>query len=357
MGVLIEAFSVVVRRSSIDERFRGGWDAFVSAVPNGTFCTDGQLARVSFMTPADVEVYVRSLEDGGLVFESDGGACDLAVVMQLHGPTIPAPWLEYGRVETPTMKVEICTLAGEPPGDIVAPGWWTYEGSLSENPGFVDDEAMDERVEFLRHEDGIDVFRDRATGKEVYMGRPAFAGDSEAAVGARLRLIVREALSIEQELSTSDEGADPARRATLSARLAEDLLPAVDEITGGPGSQLSSAWGARGIVLRLLDRRAEAETAFRRAHELDPRALNTLLELVRCLAEQRKFEEALPFARDAVDVAPASAAAWGNLAMTLVKTRDRVGARQAIDRAIELDPDDQINRYILENFDKFFATT
>ena len=33
-------------------------------------------------------------------------------------------------------------------------------------------EEMQEKLKFLRHEDGTDVYVDRSTGKEVYIGRP-----------------------------------------------------------------------------------------------------------------------------------------------------------------------------------------
>ncbi len=35
MAVLVEGLSAVARRDAIDERYEGGWDGFVSDVPNG----------------------------------------------------------------------------------------------------------------------------------------------------------------------------------------------------------------------------------------------------------------------------------------------------------------------------------
>ena len=62
MAVLVEAISVVVRREAIDRSFAGGWDSFVSLVPNATLCSDGQLARVGFMDPKAVERFVRRFQ-------------------------------------------------------------------------------------------------------------------------------------------------------------------------------------------------------------------------------------------------------------------------------------------------------
>jgi hypothetical protein len=68
VAVLVEAISVVVRREAIDRSFAGGWDTFVSLVPNATLCTDGQLARVGLTDPKAVERFVNSLKSHGLVF-------------------------------------------------------------------------------------------------------------------------------------------------------------------------------------------------------------------------------------------------------------------------------------------------
>ena len=46
MAVLVEAISVIVRRPAIDERFNGGWPAFLQAIPNRMGCHGNDLARV-----------------------------------------------------------------------------------------------------------------------------------------------------------------------------------------------------------------------------------------------------------------------------------------------------------------------
>src|SRR5437870_12425006 len=53
MAVSISGYSVVVRNKTIDERFPGGMPAYTSLCSNQTFCTDGKVTRVSFMTLAD----------------------------------------------------------------------------------------------------------------------------------------------------------------------------------------------------------------------------------------------------------------------------------------------------------------
>ena len=54
---------------------------------------------------------------------------------------------------------------------IVWPEEWTFEESLSASYGFVPIEATDKSLTFLRSEDGLDVYRNAMTGKEVFVGR------------------------------------------------------------------------------------------------------------------------------------------------------------------------------------------
>ena len=112
MAVLVEAISVIVRRDAITARFSGGWRQFLAIVPNSTLCSDEDLARVGFMSPPDIEAFVRRLEKGGLTFVRDGQAVDIAVVDQMRGPTMPSEWLEFARLSLggTENKVAACWL-------------------------------------------------------------------------------------------------------------------------------------------------------------------------------------------------------------------------------------------------------
>lgn len=193
MAVLIEAISVVVRKDAIEGRFPGGWDAFLDQVPNNTFCTDGELVRVGFMSPQDVQEFVMMLEVAGLKFQQDGKAVDLAVLDQQRGATIPADWLEFakipcgetGRKVSAAWLVEGARIAAGihmPAGglNLATPDGWRFEKSLSAEFGFVPNEDADERLEFLRREGGVNVFRDRVTGKLAYQGGDAIDGAEPA---------------------------------------------------------------------------------------------------------------------------------------------------------------------------------
>lgn len=172
MAVLVEAISVIVRRSAIDEKFPGGWTAFVETAPNSTLCADSRVARVGFMHPSDVQAYVGELERAGLVYLSGGQALDIAVVDQQRGPAAPCEWLQFGHIQlSRDQRVAVCRAVGDTENVMASPESWKYEGSLSQNFGSVPSGEAENGMRFLRHENGLDVYVDEATGKEMYVGR------------------------------------------------------------------------------------------------------------------------------------------------------------------------------------------
>ena len=100
---------------------------------------------------------------------------------------------------------------------------------------------------------------------------------------------------------------------------------------------------AEGIIQRLLGRLPRAERSLRKAHELQPMTVGPLRDLVRCIAEQRRAHDALPFARKAVNIDPTDVAALGNLAACLIQCGETEEALSVVTRALEIDPDDTIN--------------
>jgi hypothetical protein len=102
----------------------------------------------------------------------------------MHGPTVPAEWLEFAHLAFSNIGGEVaaCWLFEGPrvaagihmpakDRTPAIPDGWTYEDSLSANFQFVGTEEFDEKLKFLRHEKGADVYLDLSTGKEVYVGR------------------------------------------------------------------------------------------------------------------------------------------------------------------------------------------
>jgi len=103
----------------------------------------------------------------------NGQTSEIAVIDQLKGFMAPCDWLNAGHVEMDSDKYKIaaCKLKGCRSKHIIFPEGWEYNKSLSREYGFVPNEHMGKSLKYLRHENGIDVYLNKVTGKEVYIGR------------------------------------------------------------------------------------------------------------------------------------------------------------------------------------------
>jgi hypothetical protein len=180
MAVLVEAISVIIRADVLLTAYKSDWNAFKASVPNATLCADDELIRVGFMSPTDVEGYVRKLRERGLTYIVEGVARDLVVVDQLRGPLTRCEWIEFGHVNLGrdrNKRVATCRLKGSTQMVVVTPEGWTFEKSLTASFGFVPNPHLEKSLTFLRHENGMDVYRNQLTGKEVFIGRTRRDGD------------------------------------------------------------------------------------------------------------------------------------------------------------------------------------
>lgn len=173
MAVLVEAISIIIRRKTIDEKYPGGWNAFVEDAPNRTLCADNKIARLGFMSPIDVQSFIKGLEKIGFNYLVNGQSSEIAVIDQIKGFMVPCDWLDAGHVEIGKDKqvVTACKLKGCRSKTIIFPYGWEYNKSLSRSYGFVPDEHIEKSLKYLRHENGLDVYLNKLTGEEVYIGR------------------------------------------------------------------------------------------------------------------------------------------------------------------------------------------
>jgi len=229
MAVLVEAISVIVRRPAIAERFNGGWPAFLQAIPNRTGCLDKHIVRVGFMSPDGVHAFVTMLEHEGLIFIRNHEAVDIAIVDQMCGPTVPAPWLTVGKIQLSDSKIKVdaCWLTGQAIDGISLPPNWKFDGSMSFTPGFFPTGSVGDRLKFLRHDNNVDVYLDLNTNKEVFVGRPVIQGDSEGALETQLQKICQEALILETNMEYATAPTASRARAVCADGEACDITSAV----------------------------------------------------------------------------------------------------------------------------------
>jgi hypothetical protein len=173
MAVLIEAISVVIRRETVVEKYPGGVDQYIQDCPNGSLCMDEDIVQVGFMLTVDALDFIGSLERLGFRFISDDEFDEIAIVDQLDGITYPCDWLEYLKVVVfeGDVRVSVCQINGSDFSGVAFPCSWNYETSLSKHSIVMDGEDIDNRMVFLRHENGLECYLDPLTGREMFIER------------------------------------------------------------------------------------------------------------------------------------------------------------------------------------------
>jgi hypothetical protein len=121
MSILIEAISVIVRNEALASHYPGGVSGYAADCPNHTFCSDGRLARIGFLSPRDVRFFVEMLESHGLVGQHGAASIDIAIVDQNQGPDPCCLWLDFGHLPDGTAY---CWPAGEEAGSLAVPHGW-----------------------------------------------------------------------------------------------------------------------------------------------------------------------------------------------------------------------------------------
>lgn len=121
MSVLAEALSVVARVEALQARYPGGLAGYARDCPNASFCSDGHLARIGFLSPHDVDFLLNLLEAHGVVHLAGGIARDAVVVDQHEGALSPCLWLDFG---TDADGIACCRAADEPDVPLAVPAGW-----------------------------------------------------------------------------------------------------------------------------------------------------------------------------------------------------------------------------------------
>jgi len=171
MAVLVEALSVIARSDGIRNYYEGGDKAFIAEVPTANFCFDGELTRISFMHPDDVLLYTKLLNGRGLNHISASGPADFVVVDQIQGPLDQCAWLRFCRIDKQEFSIAVCSLVGGRVAGVAVPHGWEYEGSISQEFGWMRIDVPKIKSQFIRRSGHIDVYLDELSGKEMYCVR------------------------------------------------------------------------------------------------------------------------------------------------------------------------------------------
>lgn len=321
MAITVEGFTVIARLDRIQPVLDNG----ALTIPNGTALSDTHLWRCGFMAKADAQKFLRTLEAHGLNV-SQGPDSDAVLADEFDRSVDPyCEWLKTGVWE----KAVIAWEVGTRPETVTArEGWDPKVGS-----GFqFHDPASMQFLEFLRLENNVEVFLNKKTGKEVYIGRTSTPVDALFRIASE---IIRKHYVTAGEPSVSGSAASEVAKAA-------DML---EKVIAEEPDWWNAQWffGKSQLALGKYDM---AYRAFQQAYRTEKNVESILRELAGVCLELRRFDEAVEVAERAVALDPANPELLGNLAVSFALAGRHAPARKAIDAAVKIAPADRINQTI-----------
>ncbi len=320
MAIPLEATTLVIKLSPLEANFAGGVDGFETIVPNTTFCHDGDIGRVSFMSESDAELFAQELKHYGMQPEID------FAIVKVHVPFSEQAidWLAFAHYE----KAQIVWLAGTEPKSVVAPEGWdpTAEPMTHFSP-----EEVRERLEFVKEEDGVEVYYDKQTGETVYSARTK---------STPMRLFEDAVQLVRPYLSYTEL---PDGKAEREVDRAIEML----EQSVAVQKAFWNAWWILGKCWQLMGDHREAYKAFKesalRCREENPNPWREYM--FECL-NLGLASEGVVAAQKAVDIYPEDDGLASNLALAYLIAGRLDDAASQVQRAISMNPMDQITRHL-----------
>lgn len=126
MSVLVEAYSIIVRCTTLEASYPNGVGGYARDCPNQSFCSDGILTRVGFMDSSETRAWFEMLKTR-LQHLHSATSAHVAVISQSDGFLTACDWLDGGTIEG--QDVGIVWLKGKERGVFAAPLGWSLEQS------------------------------------------------------------------------------------------------------------------------------------------------------------------------------------------------------------------------------------
>jgi hypothetical protein len=339
MSVLIEGISVVICNSTIDKKYKGGFSKYKQDFANGTFCTDGHLVRVGFMAPPDVGRFIMNLEKQGFIFKQNEKSVDISVIDQVQGFTIPCDWLTLQR--TPD-GVAFCSLKGIETDKIAVPNGWKLENSLSKKFTKVDNSNVEGRLQYLRTDGNVDVFLDKQTMKEVFMGRTSKENHGMTNIADFLK---KGAELINPYIFLTDRNASDVESVEGRKNIKQGIeyLELVTQLD----TQNWAAYWFLGKTQQALHNDEKAYGYFKSAFEINPNHPDVCRELMMTCLQLGKTDEGLLAAKSGVRLAPNDPGLLANLGLALFLNANLAEAKKAAEQSLAQSPSDSITKNLL----------
>ncbi|TWT62019.1 tetratricopeptide repeat protein [Rubinisphaera italica] len=321
MTIPIEGYAVVMLKSRIQHLLDDG----TLKPANCKTIADDHLWSSSFMTQEDAFKYRESLEELD-INGTQGPDSDLVIVNEFDQSVTPyCEWLASTRWE----KAIIAWKVGTDPQNL-----FTYEGwdpKVGSGLLYGTKEDMKD-MEFVRVEGNVEVYRDKNSGKELFIGRTSTP--VEAYYKTASEIIQKHFHNPGQPFLTGQAAID-----------VQEALTLLDQVLAEEPDWWNALW-FYGKGHSSLGNTEKAYEAFRRAFELEKGVEAIPRELAGACLSLNKFDEAVEVNQHAASLQPDNSPTIGNLAIAYLLAGKLPEAEKTIRAALKLDPQDKINHNI-----------
>lgn len=353
MPIVIAWNTVFVRIDAIEGKVPGGMAQFQSAVPTRMACRDADLVGVYLMAREDVEAYLVHLQALGLAV--DGQTRDVAVVHCLTGPYQAVDWLEFADapLQEQDLRVRVARWQGSTEDQVVFPEGWRPEHSALTPGGAAGWSRDREDLQYLRHQDGVDVYWHKDLKKEVYVARtyPQAEGERPASdvTTASRRRAERDQLFHDAWKRMQDSGAarlvPPQLLGWWAARKARSAIALFDRcLAQAPEDSAAHFW--KGKCLQSLGRVHESLDSYQQAWLLNPTDADIAREAGISAIEAERVDLGVYFAQEALRLRPDGLGLQDNLALAQMFAGNMTAALSAAESAVKVEPDNDTTRML-----------
>lgn len=98
MSNYLEFINLIIRKSTLESKYKGGIEQFINDVPNQSFGEDDELVRFGCMNGTDLEKFIDLILKRGLVYEGKE-TDDFVIINSYSGSSWEVSWLEHDYVE------------------------------------------------------------------------------------------------------------------------------------------------------------------------------------------------------------------------------------------------------------------
>jgi tetratricopeptide (TPR) repeat protein len=306
MAVSIQVFSVIARNSTLKGKLPCGVQDFMDACPNNTFCTDGMISRIGFMSLEDASDFIGWMRSVGFIPLEAGKSRDVALTNCVVGFLFPCDWLTISDFE----GNPVAWLKESGPGEVFIP-----EFELDAATNHFTAKEFHERFEFVEVKNQVEVFREKNTGKLIYIGRTK--NPDEISPGEDI---------------ASDELSEADRQFNMTFETAWNLIEN-RIVIDGKTLRKKPGW---------FDRRhlRKAHHLFSRCLELEPRHWPSRLMIGKIRERLGDYRSALDVYQLALEIDPGNSSIIKEISVAAFNLGKFDIAKEWSQIAIRMDPDD-----------------